>query len=746
MKRFLTQLIIIIIIATGVVAPLHKAYAKQVWDPVLQAWLEVPDNDTTIEDEAKAYSESSSTSGSACGALAVICIKDWIAWGAYYILTFTSWLAGMSGMLLDEAIQASVKTMSSSVNTGDFGYYINYGWTLVRDLGNFIFIFALLYVAITTILGLANSSTKRLIINIIIVGLLVNFSLYFTKALIDVSNVISLAFYNQFSEGGNSVAISNRLASFIDLQKIYDPATAGKVLAGQQSDTSMGLAIMGIGGSIFFLFTALTFLYAAFLFILRFLILVLLMVLSPIGYLGFMLPQTAGLAKKWWNLLIAQLAFAPIYMIMLSLVFMLAAGMKGSDLFKVGSAGLAGALTTTGNAIVGVSTGASTAETAGKTKTVLGPIINFILLIGFINAAAIISTAVATNTSGFIGGMTSRAGSFLRGSGRWAGRQTGRAAGAATFGAAGATGRYTAGWAASRMREGRTGAFLGRLASTEGTGILGVKTLARAAGRAGLSLTDKAAKANYDARNIKAIGALGLGQAEKRGYDEILEDKSKKAETRIKAAGGASSATMKVIREHRSALNTARQQYARAKTDAERITARNAIRKAKNDLSEANKKKDKEIKDQRTEYAYWLQSARVGNLWGLKGKKYKKAAEKFEASSKDADEKKAKADEKAQQVRDMLDATYITPADKVTAVTKAINDLTTDEIKELPSKILKEKEVVDNLDIAALEALQKSNKLSRADRLDIGTHLTTRMGTSGALFDYLNNRGKGYWS
>lgn len=664
--------------------------------------------------------------------------KGIVAWIAYAALFQSAALAGIAGVLLEEAIQFSVVTMSTTIDSYPA---INYGWSLVRDLGNFIFIFALLYVAFTTIFGMADGNTMKLIRNIIIVGLLVNFSLFFTKILIDASNILSLVFYSQFATAGaatgsgaldaavDTITMTEKLASFLKIQSLFNADTAQKTLV---NNDWIPLLTLGIGGTIFFLSTAFSFLYAALLFLLRFLMLIILLILSPIGFLGYMLPATSGLAKKWWNLLVAQLAFAPLYMLLISVVFLLAGGMD--KIYPAGTGGLDGVLKTVsgageGGAQLSSATDDVLTEGTGYSK-VIGPIVNFIVIIGLINAAAIIATVVATNTSGFAKGMGDR-------SRVWLGRST--------FGVAGAAGRNTIGRVGSmaRDKDTRLGGFLGRTAAS---GNLVTRTLARS----GMSLGEKASKASFDARNNASVAALGLGTAEKRGYDQVLDDKAKKAEERVKASGGSSSATLRTIRTAQADMNTARQRFANAKDDAERGKAREELRTAKEALTKAKKQRDEEIRKQQTEYAYWLAKPRVGNLGGLTGRKYQKAAEKFEASIKDSDEKKAKIAEKEEQIKDALAAfpgTNETDINaRIEAAKNVLNKMESKDIKELPGKILKDVAVAKNLDENDLRALQKEGKLSKEDRAEIGKHLKAEAEGSGPLSSYLNKEGKAYWN
>jgi len=70
-------------------------------------------------------------------------------------------------------------------------------WTIVRDFANVFFILMLLYAALRTILDIGHGNEKKIIVNVIIMALLVNFSLFTTRIVIDSSNIMALIFYNK---------------------------------------------------------------------------------------------------------------------------------------------------------------------------------------------------------------------------------------------------------------------------------------------------------------------------------------------------------------------------------------------------------------------------------------------------------------------------------------------------------------------------------------------------------------------
>lgn len=84
--------------------------------------------------------------------------------------------------------------LSSSLYNSSF---VPTAWAIVRDLSNIFFILVLLYVAIQMILDIGGHDVKKMIAKVIIMALLINFSMFFTGAIIDSSNILALIFYNK---------------------------------------------------------------------------------------------------------------------------------------------------------------------------------------------------------------------------------------------------------------------------------------------------------------------------------------------------------------------------------------------------------------------------------------------------------------------------------------------------------------------------------------------------------------------
>lgn len=505
-------------------------------------------------------------------------IQRWLSIIAYEALTVMAWITGMAGMILDMSIRYGTLDMKDNLPTGA----INGAWTVLRDVGNLAFIFILLYIAIKTIFGTEGTDTKRLIRNVIIVGLLVNFSLFFTQTLIDISNVLSLTFYKLFiTNTSGTASFSQNFTQPLGIPSLFDDAVFG---AGQNPIRQ--IFIMSIGGCTFLLILTLTFLQAAILFMLRYIILIFAMVMSALAFLAFVLPSTRPWFDKWWNLLSNQLFFAPIYMLLIWLVMMITrtTNLLGRSLSNSNTNGntLASALSAwsgstsqqSAAALAPLASGASIQTNATVT------IVNYLLIIGLTIAASVISMSVASKS----GGLVTKTVGKING---------------AMFGVGGWLGRNTAGRAANALQTGNTGDSLRRTALT---GNIASRFIARNA----LKGLENTGSATFDARNTKAVqtaskglGGYQLGTGAQQGFKETITKQKEEMSKYVEKYGSASKETL-------SAIATAKADIVRLKLDLDKETdvvkkanIREELDKKNKDLKDANKQKTREIQEQR---------------------------------------------------------------------------------------------------------------------------------------------------
>lgn len=196
-------------------------------------------------------------------------------------------------------------------------------WIVIRNLSSIFIIFILLYTSILTILGMSSSSnTKDLIRQIIIAGLLINFSLFFTKVLIDASNLVSLQFYRAIAPNAsenfdtksvfNNGGLSNVFMDSLKIQTIYNNSKITQSL-----DVAASIGIATIAGIILMITVSFSLLAASVAFMARTAILLFVMAASPVYFVAMIFPQLKKHAGELFDTFKAQLLFMPIYLFLM---------------------------------------------------------------------------------------------------------------------------------------------------------------------------------------------------------------------------------------------------------------------------------------------------------------------------------------------------------------------------------------------------------------------------------------------
>ncbi|MDZ4284528.1 MAG: hypothetical protein U1A28_01755, partial [Patescibacteria group bacterium] len=252
---------------------------------------------------------------------------DWSLSGI--IISIVGFLLRIAAGLFDSAINYFVLQMGSLVN-GAIGVSIDIVWKIVRDLVNLTFIFGLVYVGFRTILN-AGYDTKKMLASIIVSALLVNFSLFISKVVIDVANVTAVEIYKQMGVGTVARAANTKTKKLTTseafmVQMGIQNLVAAPHARGQLATKSGGkkLATVSdeyvafvVGASVFILIASFVFAAGALLLAIRFGILIIVMMLSPIAFAASVFPAFKTYADKWWHTLFSQAFFAPAYLFML---------------------------------------------------------------------------------------------------------------------------------------------------------------------------------------------------------------------------------------------------------------------------------------------------------------------------------------------------------------------------------------------------------------------------------------------
>lgn len=192
---------------------------------------------------------------------------------------------------------------------------IDFVWKFVRDLCNLVFIFGFIYLGIRSILDPGSLDSKRWLSRIIIGALLINFSLYFSKVIVDIGNFTAVTIYNtgitSFSQGGNAVepTISYAFIDSVSLTNIFGTPEQS-VFENMTSGQTWTYYILGF---IFLMLAGFVFLMAAVMLLTRFVTLILIMIASPLLFAAAVFPNTEKIANDLWRRLVASSLYPAVF-------------------------------------------------------------------------------------------------------------------------------------------------------------------------------------------------------------------------------------------------------------------------------------------------------------------------------------------------------------------------------------------------------------------------------------------------
>ena len=411
-----------------------------------------------------------------------------VALAGYYIF----WYPTAAVLMLAAAVFDTMAAWSFNADILGSGM-VSSAWGMVRDIANLALIFALLYIANATILQIGGVQLKKAVANVIIVALLINFSFFVTRVVIDASNVLASSLYSRItanaapgtglgptaigSENIGVLQISSRIVSVFDVQKFL---TEDVVKAWNTAGNG--------NSSLFFVFffaafvnvvAAYVFLKAGLLLVARVVMFVFLLISSPLAFAAWALPGGGGnFDKKWWSSLVDQALVAPVFFLFLYVI----TSVYSKNLI---------------DGIVGTSVN----------KDFLPFLVNIALHFVIVVVALLIAVKVTTKLSGAAGSYATAVG--------------GAVVGGAVLGGAAFAGRAVIGGTATRMAESER---FKKLAAENPT-----------IGRWSKAGLDAVSGASFDGRSI--IGSGELGKPRKGGYTEDLKTRVEAKEKLAKHVG-----------------------------------------------------------------------------------------------------------------------------------------------------------------------------------------------------------------
>jgi len=232
-------------------------------------------------------------------------------------------LTGWAGILLDFGINKFVIGFGTAFNSQGVGQAVNELWSLVRDFFNILFIFGFIWIGFQMILDSGNSQAKQTLVSLIMAALLVNFSLFISKFVVDFSNRLASEIAQEafpIREGEESVlggditkgevAVANTFFAHMGIPRTLD------VSFGVRNNENAAWSYI-FGSAIFYLVAAFVFAAGGIMLIIRFVVLSIFMVLSPFMFLGWVFPGMQGWTGKYWKGFLGRAFYAPVYIVLL---------------------------------------------------------------------------------------------------------------------------------------------------------------------------------------------------------------------------------------------------------------------------------------------------------------------------------------------------------------------------------------------------------------------------------------------
>lgn len=195
-------------------------------------------------------------------------------------------------------------------------------WRYMRDITNLIFIVFFLIIVYSQItgVGINNYGIKRILPRLIIAAILVNLSFFVCIGAVDLSNVIGSGLRGVFS-GIQEQAIANSSIS----QAAADTSVAGivtMILGIGTIGTVAGLTIAGGWSGLIWLLIpiilsgAIAVISAVITMAARQALILLLVMVSPLAFVAYLMPNTEQWYKRWFKMFTSMLFFYPMFSVL----------------------------------------------------------------------------------------------------------------------------------------------------------------------------------------------------------------------------------------------------------------------------------------------------------------------------------------------------------------------------------------------------------------------------------------------
>jgi hypothetical protein len=235
-------------------------------------------------------------------AAAGTCAVDGIGWIVCPVVNFLAKIADSAFTFLsDNFLSTNVKIFDTTSPTYS-------AWVIMRNIANVAFVIAFLIIIFSQLTGagITNYGVKKLLPRIVVAAILVNLSYFICQIAVDLSNILGYSLKNLLA--GLAPISSGGTAGFWSGGTWAD--IAGGILAGA---VGIGIIWASLAALVPILLAAVVALVMIlFILIARQALIILLIVISPLAFVAFLLPNTDQWFKKWQQTFTAMLMLFPI--------------------------------------------------------------------------------------------------------------------------------------------------------------------------------------------------------------------------------------------------------------------------------------------------------------------------------------------------------------------------------------------------------------------------------------------------
>ena len=231
-----------------------------------------------------------------------------------------SWLvcptSGFVANIIDTLYEAIENFLVIKPLTSDQNSPIRTIWEYMRNLSNIvfvIFIIVIIYSQVTGI-GISNYGIKRALPRMIIAAILINVSFFICALAVDISNILGASIQGLYNHVAETVIANGAInpAAHFSVSDLFAAVAGGAAIAGLALAHPLGPQL------IFMLIPVLLGILVSvaiglFTISLRQAVISLLVMIAPLAFVAYFLPNTEKWYKKWVNIFSQMLIFYPMF-------------------------------------------------------------------------------------------------------------------------------------------------------------------------------------------------------------------------------------------------------------------------------------------------------------------------------------------------------------------------------------------------------------------------------------------------